>query len=86
MTEIDQKPDQRIEVDRDLITMFLRMSPEERILTNDNSIRAILDLRNAFEKRETTIELKRDSKDPSDRHRLPILEETLRQIRASNNK
>ena len=29
------------------------MSPEERILTNDNSIRTILDLRNALKKRET---------------------------------
>jgi len=29
---------------------------------------------------ETLIELKRDSKDPQDRYRLPILEETLRQI------
>jgi len=86
VTEIDIKTDQCTEVDRDLITMFLRMSPEERILTNDNSIRAILDLRNAFEKKETTIEPKCDSKDPSDRQRLPILEETLRQIRESNNK
>ena len=53
MAEINQKPDQRIEVDSDLIAMFLRMSPEERILSNDNSIRMILDLRNAFKKRET---------------------------------
>ena len=29
----------------------------------------------------TILELKRDSKDPKDRYRLPILEETLRQIR-----
>ncbi len=54
MTEIDTKQDRRIEVDRDLVTMFLRMSPEERILTNDNSIRTISDLRNAFQKREST--------------------------------
>ena len=54
MTEIDKKPDQRIGVDRDLIRMFLKMSPEERIQTNDNSIRAILDLRDAFKKREST--------------------------------
>jgi len=53
VAEINQKPDQRIEVDSDLIAMFLRMSPEERILSNDNSIRMILDLRNAFKKRET---------------------------------
>jgi hypothetical protein len=54
VTEIDKKPDQRIGVDRDLIRMFLKMSPEERIQTNDNSIRAILDLRDAFKKREST--------------------------------
>ena len=54
MTEIDKKQNRRIEVDRNLVTMFLRMSPEERILTNDNSIRAILDLRNAFQKKEST--------------------------------
>lgn len=54
MTEIDKKQNRRFEVDRDLVTMFLRMSPEERILTNDNSIRAILDLRNAFQKKEST--------------------------------
>ena len=53
MTEIDKKPDQRIGVDRDLIRMFLKMSPEERIQTNDNSIRAILDLIDAFKKRES---------------------------------
>ena len=53
MTEIDTKPNQRIEVDCDLITMFLRMSPEERILTNDNSIRTISDLKDAFQKRES---------------------------------
>ena len=32
------------------------------------------------------IELKRDSKDPQDRYRLPILEETLRQIRGKDQK
>jgi len=31
---------------------------------------------------ETIVALKRGSKDPKDRYRLPILEETLRQIRA----
>ena len=54
MPETNTKPNQRIAVDPELITMALRMSPEERILTNDNSIRAILDLRNAFEKNETS--------------------------------
>ena len=54
MTEFDTKPDQRTEVDCDLIAMFLKMSPEERIQTNDNSIRAILDLRDAFQKKESS--------------------------------
>ena len=54
MKENDPKNNQRSEVDRDLITMFLRMSPEERIHTNDNSIRAIVDLRDAFREKETT--------------------------------
>jgi hypothetical protein len=53
VTESDSKPDQRTEVDSDLVTMFLKMSPEERIQTNDNSIRAILDLRDAFKKKES---------------------------------
>jgi hypothetical protein len=54
VTKFGTKPDQRTEVDSDLITMFLRMSPEERIKTNDNSIRAILDLRDAFRKKESS--------------------------------
>ena len=35
-------------VDTSLVTMFLRMSPEERLQMNDNSIRTILELRDAF--------------------------------------
>lgn len=54
VAEIDTKTDQRTEVDCDLITAFLKMSPEERIQTNDNSIRAILDLRDAFRKKESS--------------------------------
>jgi len=54
VTEINTKTNQRTEVDRDLVTMFLKMSPEERIKTNDNSIRAILDLRDAFRKKESS--------------------------------
>jgi hypothetical protein len=34
----------------------------------------------------TLIELKRDSKDPKDRYRLPILIETIRQTRENNKK
>lgn len=39
-------------VDATLIAMFLQMSPEERILSNDNAINAILELRNAFVRRK----------------------------------
>jgi len=35
-------------VDRGLIAMFLKMTPEERIQANDNAINAITELRNAF--------------------------------------
>ena len=39
-------------VDRGLFTMFLKMSPEERLLANDNAVRAILELRNGFKKQK----------------------------------
>lgn len=32
--------------------MFLRMSPEERLKANDNAVRGILELRNAYERKE----------------------------------
>jgi len=35
-------------VDKGLVAMFLRMSPEERLLANDNAIRTILELRDAY--------------------------------------
>jgi hypothetical protein len=40
-------------VDKGLVAMFLRMSVEERLLANDNALRAILELRDAFRKRKT---------------------------------
>lgn len=39
-------------VDKDLIALFLKMSPEERLKANDNAVRAILELRDGFEKRQ----------------------------------
>lgn len=39
-------------VDRGLVAMFLRMTPEERIVANDNSLRTILELRDAFTRRK----------------------------------
>ncbi len=41
------------EVDESLVAMFLRMTPEERILANDNMIRTILELRDAYEQAKT---------------------------------
>jgi hypothetical protein len=38
-------------VDKDLIALFLKMSPEERLKANDNAMRGILELRDGFEKR-----------------------------------
>lgn len=43
-TGIDKPSD----VDRGLVAMFLRMSPEERIQTNENAFRTILELRDAY--------------------------------------
>jgi len=40
-------------VDRGLVAMFLRMSPEDRLRANDNAIRTILELRNAYQQRKT---------------------------------
>ncbi|MGM0382720.1 MAG: hypothetical protein ACQEQO_04400 [Thermodesulfobacteriota bacterium] len=42
----------RESVDRGLVSMFLRMSPEERLRANDNAIRAILELKNAYQRRK----------------------------------
>jgi hypothetical protein len=35
-------------VDKSLVTMFLKMSPEERLRMNDNSASTILELRNVY--------------------------------------
>ena len=58
-------------VDKGLVAMFIKMSPEERIQSNDNAARTIQELRDAH---------KQLRKDLQDKHRLPILEETLRQL------
>ena len=41
-------------VDKGLVAMFLRMSPEERLRANDNAIRAILELRHAYRRQRTS--------------------------------
>jgi len=38
-------------VDKGLVAMFLKMSPEERLRANDNALRAILELRHAYKQR-----------------------------------
>ena len=37
-------------VDKSLVAMSLRMTVEERVQTNDNAVRAILELRDAYKK------------------------------------
>ncbi len=39
-------------VDKGLVAMFLKMSPEERLKANDNAVRAILELRNAYQQQK----------------------------------
>jgi hypothetical protein len=39
-------------VDRGLVAMFLKMSPEERLRANDNAVRAILELKNAYQQQK----------------------------------
>lgn len=47
-TRIDKQSD----VDRGLVAMFLRMSPEERLRANDNAFRTILELRDAYKRQK----------------------------------
>ncbi|MBL7093557.1 hypothetical protein ISS22_06240 [candidate division KSB1 bacterium] len=35
-------------IDKSLVAMFLKMSPEERLQMNDNSVRTIMELRNGY--------------------------------------
>lgn len=42
------KNDDYSTVDKSLVSMFLKMSPEERLQMNDNSLNIILELRYAF--------------------------------------
>jgi hypothetical protein len=48
----ETKIDDQSGVDRGLIAMFLKMSPEERLLANDNAVRAILELRDAYRRQK----------------------------------
>jgi hypothetical protein len=48
----DMQGNMQFGVDKGLISMFLKMSPEERLQTNDNAVRTIAELRNAFKQQK----------------------------------
>ncbi|MBW2039467.1 MAG: hypothetical protein JRI46_07725 [Deltaproteobacteria bacterium] len=48
----ETKIDRQSYVDRGLVTMFLRMSPEERLQANDNAFRTIQELRDAYRRQK----------------------------------
>ena len=50
--EIEIKTKDYPGIDKGLIAMFLKMSPEERLLSNDNAVRTIIELRNAYNKQK----------------------------------
>ncbi len=50
----DKQKDLQLGVDKGLIEMFLKMTPEERLRSNDNTIQALVVLRNAFKKQKTS--------------------------------
>ena len=39
-------------IDKTLIEMFFKLTPEERIMANDNAVNAIKELQNAFKQRK----------------------------------
>ena len=41
-------------VDKGLIKLFLELTPEERVRANDNTIRALTELRNVFKKQKAS--------------------------------
>lgn len=48
----EAEPKSAVCVDKGLIAMFLKMSPEERLRANDNAAKTIQELRNAFQQQE----------------------------------
>jgi len=54
MLELNMKTESKdcTGVDKTLVAMFLKMSPEERLKANDNAIRVILELRNAYQRQK----------------------------------
>ena len=41
-------------VDKGLVAMFLKMTVEERMQANDNAVRTILELRDAYKRKRNT--------------------------------
>jgi len=52
MTQI-KKNKNSTEVDKTLIVMFLKMSPEERLQANDNAVHTIMELRHAYQQQRS---------------------------------
>ena len=48
----DTQGNMQFGVDKGLISMFLKMSPEGRLQANDNAVRTIAELRNAFKQQK----------------------------------
>jgi hypothetical protein len=46
------KNSESYQIDRGLVAMFLKLSPEERLRANDNAARTILELRNAYQQQK----------------------------------
>ena len=42
------KAENRSGIDKNLVAMFLKMAPEKRLKANENALRAILELRDAY--------------------------------------
>jgi hypothetical protein len=47
------KIDDQSGVDKGLVAMFLKMSPEDRLRANENAFRTILELRDAYRRQKT---------------------------------
>lgn len=43
--------DRQSGVEKGLVSMFLKLSPEERLCANDNALRTIIELRHGYRKR-----------------------------------
>ena len=48
----ETKKKDSLNVDKGLVAMFLKMSPEERLQANDNAARTILELRDAYQQQK----------------------------------